>query len=146
MTKARMKLHGLDELKKRLGRIPEHVRAQVDPVLAEGAELVARDAINSIETGSRTGRMYGDHQASAPGEPPANLTGELAESIHSVRRGSMSYTVEADAKHGLPLELGTSNMEARPFMGPALQRNKLRIKNMINSAVKTAVKMVKKKK
>jgi phage gpG-like protein len=31
--------------------------------------------------GPRSGRMYGEHQASAPGEPPAYLSGDLRKTI-----------------------------------------------------------------
>lgn len=34
-----------------------------------------------IKNPPKTGRMYGKHQASAPGEPPANWTGKLLKSV-----------------------------------------------------------------
>lgn len=45
----------------------------------------------------RTGRMYGDHQASAPGEPPALLSGALRQSItHTMPSWDQDNKVSAD--------------------------------------------------
>jgi hypothetical protein len=45
------------------------------------ASKIGKRVQEVIREPGRTGRMYGTHQASAPGEPPANWTGELAGSV-----------------------------------------------------------------
>lgn len=48
-------------------------------------------------TGPRTGRIYGTHQASAPGEAPALLHGDLRKSItHTMPTWDENNTVRAD--------------------------------------------------
>lgn len=95
------------------------------------AELV--EAVRTgLETGGRSGRTYlGDgvvHQASAPGEPPASDTGELAASIEidegdrtTAASAKLGVYVTATADYAAPLELGTSITAPRPFLAPALR-------------------------
>lgn len=45
------------------------------------AALIYESAVKRKLTGPRSGRLYGSHQASAPGEPPALWSGELRRSI-----------------------------------------------------------------
>lgn len=76
-------------------------------------------AVDLVHKGPKSGHMYGDHQASAPGEAPASDTGDLARSI-KVRKGEDgTYYVVASASYASYLEFGTEQMEARPFMTPA---------------------------
>lgn len=68
----------------------------------------------------KTGRVYtiggSRHQASAPGEAPANQSGELARKI-GFRVSGWSFMKFGDrAKHGKFLENGTRNMEKRPHL------------------------------
>lgn len=89
-------------------------------------------AANELKTilgpggGKRTGRIYTkgkngtiQHQASAPGEPPAPDTGSLRRSAtHETVRVEGSKVIGGagtSAPHGVHLELGTENMEPRPF-------------------------------
>lgn len=68
--------------------------------------------------------------ASAPGQAPAKRSGDLDLSIEAQPASSASsstvfqVTVVAKAQHGKFLEYGTSKMAARPFMRPAVLRNK----------------------
>lgn len=62
----------------------------------------------------KTGRMYGTHRASAPGEAPAvdssNLIGSITEIFPSTLEGMVGTNVE----YAIYLEQGTSRMAARP--------------------------------
>jgi len=71
---------------------------------------------NLITTGSRSGRMYGSHQASAPGEPPARLSGNLAKSIKIQRVNQYATAVRVTEEYAIFLEYGTGKIEPRPFM------------------------------
>jgi phage gpG-like protein len=66
----------------------------------------------------KSGREYGKHQASAPGEPPAIDLGYLTNSIQVAMEGSTAY-IYTNAKYAPPLEFGSRRMAARPFMLPA---------------------------
>jgi hypothetical protein len=86
---------------------------------------VEERATDLILNTPKTGRVYRrrgtEHQASAPGEPPASDTGRLVQSsAHSFDERNLSGTVNWSAAHAAPLELGTDKMEPRPFARPAL--------------------------
>ena len=69
-----------------------------------------------------TGRIYGTHQASAPGEPPAVDTGRLRNATQAdtqVRRDGDDIVgrVVANVDYAHALEVGTERMAPRPFLG-----------------------------
>jgi len=118
--------------------------------LQAGAFLVEGDAKKSI-MGTR--KKKGDpHTPSAPGEPPAVVTGKLRASItKKVKKGIMGATSEVfigirggsepDSKnYGAFLEFGTKNMIQRPFLRPALRKNIREITNFIKNGVKKVTK------
>ncbi len=74
-----------------------------------------------------SGIIYGEHRASAPGEPPASDTGTLSGAIGVALFGDArtelfaGVTVDSSiASYWRDLEFGTVNMEPRPFVRPAL--------------------------
>lgn len=93
-------------------------------------QSTAQRAKHKIRSGGRSGRFYfnGTHQASAPGEPPASLTGELANSIHFTKVGQLlnsTADLSVDADYANTLEHGGFNesgkyIEPRPFIAPSL--------------------------
>jgi HK97 gp10 family phage protein len=68
------------------------------------------------------GRIYGSHQASAPGDPPATDLGDLVGSIRGEMTDDHHGFVEVTSDHATPLEFGTVNMAPRPFMTPAIEQ------------------------
>ncbi|MCO8017499.1 hypothetical protein NI456_01375 [Brevundimonas diminuta] len=69
-----------------------------------------------------SGRIYGKHQASAPGEPPAVDTGRLRNATQAdtqVRRDGDDIVgrVVANDEKAHALEVGTERMAPRPFLG-----------------------------
>lgn len=73
-----------------------------------------------ITAKNKTGRIYiiggRRHQASAPGESPANLTGQLRRSVNYVVRGSSQMEFGDEILYGKFLEQGTSKMLPRPHL------------------------------
>ena len=66
------------------------------------------------------------HRASAPGEPPARLTGRLENTISTRTPGSTSMTYSAgndEVIYARFLEEGTVKMEPRPFMIKSIRDN-----------------------
>lgn len=68
-----------------------------------------------------TGRLYGKHQASAPGEPPAPDTGDLrrktqADQKVEVTADAVTGRIVANTEYALALEKGTERMAARPYL------------------------------
>lgn len=94
--------------------------------LLRAAAQVATTA-KRITAGPGHGRTYirrgRVHVASAPGEPFATDTGRLRSSITSdlgVDEQGLVARVGSDVEYAPFVELGTSRMEARPFLRPAL--------------------------
>ena len=99
-----------------------------------------------------TGRTYGRHIASKAGEPPAVDTGILRASIMSEVKikgskviGKVGPDIEhiktkaeagTDVEYGLYLEVGTVKMQPRPFLRPALRRQKKKIMRIFKAANK----------
>lgn len=127
-----------NKLKKRMVTNPEkHLKGLVQ----RSTTIVEGTAKQSIASGNKTGRTYMkggvSHTASAPGEPPATDTGKLVEGITSKVRSegtkvigeiiANSFNITPYAKD---LEFGTKNMRPRPYMQPALERNRPKIKRI----------------
>lgn len=117
-------------------------KRRVQRAIATGGNLVRNDAIRSIQTttgGGKTYKKYNPkrtHNASAAGEAPNTDTGFLASNIfvtYSVDK--LTAFVTSRAKYSAALEYGTSQMKERPFMVPALEQNKKKIKKLIDKAL-----------
>ncbi len=65
--------------------------------------------------GAKSGRMYGTHQASAPGESPAVDSGNLAGSISVIMASSLEAKIGTNVEYATYLENGTSRMAQRPL-------------------------------
>lgn len=75
-----------------------------------------------IRNGPRTGRVYTfrgrKHQASAPGEVPANRTGKLAKSVKYKATGHHTLVFGEEAEYAGWLENGTHNKGGGIKMAP----------------------------
>lgn len=126
-----MRVEGEKELLQALAKYASDVQQRVKRETARAATAIHRHAVKSIQHGAKTGRVYERgpgrnlsklHRASAPGEAPATDTGRLVSSM-VVRFDSDSAVVGSTLReppYPFYLEFGTLNMEARPFMRPAL--------------------------
>ena len=71
---------------------------------------------------------------SAPGEPPGVVSGTLRRSITyeiEKRQESVIGKVGSNEEYALFLEVGTSKMAARPFLRPALAKNRRQIAQIL---------------
>lgn len=104
----------------KLPQLPSEYKRKVSQVVRKAAEQVHTIASTSME-GPKHGRIYGAHQASAPGEPPAIDTGKLRNSMRTEFSGDgLSARIGPNADpYDYYLEFGTSRMEPRPYMTPA---------------------------
>ena len=108
--------------------------------VVRGTEAVRNDAVTSIQSGPKTGRVYRrrgvEHQASAPGEAPASDTGRLVGSIRTeYNMRTLSGRVIASTTYAAALEYGTPRMEPRPYMRPALAGRREDIDRFISEEV-----------
>ena len=95
--------------------------------LTAGGIEIRNTIIEGLLNPPKTGRMYGDHQASAPGEYPATKSGDLVASIiFDVRNLELEVGSSMDGeKYPEYLELGTpkGQMEPRPFIAPSVEKH-----------------------
>lgn len=96
---------------------------QAENLVYRASEFMAEEMKKSISSGAKSGRRYGSHTSSAPGQAPANWTGKLLKSIKVQKTKGLFYVVVA-AKYAEFLEFGTSKMRARPFILPAFFKTK----------------------
>ena len=91
------------------------------------ADKMAKEMKNSILSGAKSGRQYyvngARHTASAPGQPPANVTGALVRSIKVTKERNKSI-INISKNYAIFLEFGTSKMRSRPFIIPAFLKTK----------------------
>ncbi len=113
-------------------RIPfliDQIRAGASQIVGRTAHAVRTAAVLAIQNPPKTGGIYTkrgkQHQASAPGEAPATDTGYLANSIQvDYEPGNLSAAVTVSAEYGEVLELGGRNIAPRPYLMPALEKEK----------------------
>jgi len=91
-------------------------RRGLERALHEIGKDVVDETRKLIINGPKTGRVYGNHQASAPGEAPANKTGRLAASGDYKVRNWQEMTVGETAFYAKFLEDGTRKMKPRPHL------------------------------
>lgn len=118
--------------------------------LERAGEIVATEAVSKVKSPPKTGRIYEKynprrtHQASAPGEPPANDLGSLAANIHpkpTVKEGdALVKKINAAAEYSAALEFGTPKILPRPFMRPSLVEKKAEIEQVIADEIAKALK------
>ena len=117
-------------------------------VIAGGAQLIRGQAIRSIQTGPKSGRIYEKynprrtHRASAPGQAPASDTGNLVSQIRVRQKNPDEVVVESNALYSSFLEFGTSKMLPRPFLFPATEKSKPKIAQAVFNRVKKEIQKI----
>lgn len=122
-----------DKIFKHLSALDQHYRSGIHQayiVIGKYLERTNRDDFRA----KKNGRLYRiringriiNHRASAPGEPPARLTGNLEKTIKTKTSGftQMEYSAGGGrVNYAHYLEEGTRKMEPRPFMSKAIRDN-----------------------
>lgn len=113
-------------------RVLAGAASNFDAGLRQGAHMVGQMLVRRVQvgitSGPHSGRMYGGHQASAPGEYPANLSGQLLGSI-SYEVGSREFRVGSSGAfnrgydYAVGLHEGTTKMAPRPYLTKAVDEN-----------------------
>jgi len=125
-------------------KVLREVRQAVLKGLVRGTELVREEAITSILSTQKTGRLYRrrsiTHQASAAGETPASDTGRLVNSITTeINEVELAGVINAGTAYAAALEFGTAKMAERPYMRPALAKHRESIEVDIAKAIRSAL-------
>lgn len=64
------------------------------------------------------------------------LTGNLSRSIHAEATGEKEVTVGTNVEYSVYVEMGTSRMQGRPYLRPALAENQKAVVSRVQSAYK----------
>lgn len=137
------RVRNIGRLQGKIKKLPLDIQAATIMGLRDIALPMEEDVKRSIRTGARTGKIVKRYhparvvQTSAPGEPPADDRGMLANSIEvDVDPTQFNLTLSAGAPYAHELEYGTRHMLPRPFLRPALTRWRERIIASIHRAIK----------
>ena len=108
----------------------------IDRLTAGAAEGGLREALGEYEkilktdvlNREGTGRQYGKHRASAPGQPPARDLGNLVANTNADPEISQDGDeavgrVVSNSAYASPLHNGTERIAARPFMDLPAKEN-----------------------
>ena len=76
------------------------------------------------------------HVASAPGEAPAVITGDLRKSVDFKVHGHTILEIGANTEYARELEYGTNKMAARPYLKPAIQSERQNLINYFGNELK----------
>lgn len=127
------KITGDDALTKKLRRMGgSDTRRQVGAALFAGGQRIQVAAQISITTGAVSGK---NHIPSAPGQPPNNDTGVLANNIETVQVAEDRVNVSSNAPYATHLEFGTSKMAERPYMRPAVAAERDNVTKLVRRAL-----------
>lgn len=129
-----------DSHAQRLARMrPAAIGIAMGEEIEVGARLIADDAIFSIRDGAISGSK---HIASLPGEAPNADTHDLDRSIHVGEiietPGIVQTAVIADSDHAW-IERGGSKMEPRPYLEPAVERQRGDVVEALHKRFKSEV-------
>lgn len=120
------------------------VRAGAMRGVVEGIGIVERKAVDLILNTPKSGRIYRrrgvEHQASAPGEPPASDVGTLvnARRIDLIPE-SLAARLTFTAKHAVYLQFGTRRMEPRPWADRAINETQGEVRAAILGEVRASI-------
>lgn len=138
-------VEGLNALTNKLKGLPVGIAKEVRKAMNESALRVKADAISSLRRrsiGKTVLRRGIKVLVSKPGDAPNSDTGKLLESVMvSPVKGNMfkGYSVEIKAVTPYAEILEDKKRHNRPFMQPALDKNKPKIRKLIIKAVTKSI-------
>jgi len=139
MDGLKVQILGKDAFKKSLLTKAAAILKNEGEATARATRLVEGSAKRKVRK-KGSGIVYGKHQASSPGEPPASDTGNLINLISTEvtflgKRKGFEGVVRSGADYSMALEFGTRKMSARPFLKPSLLENLPKIKSLYEKAL-----------
>jgi HK97 gp10 family phage protein len=133
-TNVQVDVMGETAVVEELGLKVDEMKNAVEKVIVKYTLRIEREIKSKLSTPG-SGQTYQrggvQHQASAPGEPPATDRGRLRASIHHVLTAIAQDIAsgkiiagDAEVEYASYLEFGTADIDPRPFMRPALEEHK----------------------
>jgi hypothetical protein len=127
----------LIDVSKLQGTTERGLRNALNEIGAEGV----KETVRLIKTGKKTGRLYSfrgrPHQASAPGEAPANRSGRLASSTNYKTKNHQEMTLGQEEDYAGFLKVGRGKLKGpRDSLGKAVTNKAQDTVNTILESVK----------
>lgn len=143
----KVSLQGVEELKVNMKRLADKYGEAFAKAAVAGGHMVRNDAVKSINqkspgrtvTRSREGGGQYSHVAAAAGHAPNKDTGRLSNSIF-VEVKQDDVFVGTSVEYAPDLEFGTKDMLPRPFLNPALEKNRRQIQKMFKESARKVTK------
>lgn len=133
---------GVNTVQEQLKKAALEERKALKKALVLSANLIKNDAVKSIREVSNSGKKVKRgkkwHTVSEEKDAPNTDTGRLIGSINT-KVYDNSAEVKADVKYAAMLEQGTKKMGKRPFLEPALEKNRKKINDIFGKEINLAV-------
>lgn len=112
----------------------QKIEAAIGRFVKKGAAYIEGQLKSSMAE-PKTGRRYGTHVASAPGESPAVDSGNLTGSITQIFPSTLEARVGTPVEYASYLEDGTSRMAPRPLWAPTAKESLPTLEKMLKQEV-----------
>lgn len=127
---------------KNIEALKSKAEAETARAVRATAQAIRNDAIISVKSHLSAGKVYTrgtvKHVASKPGSPPNQDRGTLTRNIRVTMNDDLTADVSSNAPYSAALEFGTSNIDARPFMTPAVEGQRVKHKERLQKAIMRA--------
>lgn len=132
------RIRGAKEFSRKLQRIAGTGKEKrIGQALFVAGEAIQIDAQISITNGAVSGK---GHVPSKPGDPPKADTHLLADNIETLQPAPLRVEVSSNAPYAVALEFGTSKMAERPYMRPALAKNRKELVAQVQTVIARVLK------
>ena len=116
----KINVKNLDKVLSQLSRLNKELEKPFQEVVKGGGQLIRAEAVKSIQSGAKSGIV-------------------LVSKIRVKQKNPNTTQVESGADYSAFLEHGTSKMLPRPFLFPAFEKSKEKIKQAVFNRVTTAI-------
>jgi len=127
---------------KNIEALKSKAEAETARAVRATAQAIRNDAIISVKSHLSAGKVYTrgtvKHVASKPGSPPNQDRGTLTRNIRVTMNDDLTANISSNAPYSAALEFGTSNIDARPFMTPAVEGQRVKHKERLQKAIMRA--------
>ena len=127
---------------KNIESLKSKAEAETARAVRATAQAIRNDAIISVKSHLSAGKVYTrgtvKHVASKPGSPPNQDRGTLTRNIRVTMNDDLTADISSNAPYSEALEFGTSNIDARPFMTPAVEGQRVKHKERLQKAIMRA--------
>ncbi len=127
---------------KNIEALKSKAEAETARAVRATAQAIRNDAIISVKSHLSAGEVYTrgtvKHVASKPGSPPNQDRGTLTRNIRVTMNDDLTADISSNAPYSAALEFGTSNIDARPFMTPAVEGQRVKHKERLQKAIMRA--------